>query len=500
MPSPSTAPLRIAMLAAECEPWAKAGGLADVVDGLARGLGRMPGDANGLETPLDVFLPRYRSVPVPVAAAVEPVLEIEDPDLRHADGRLEIRVINVAANGYRLRLIDFAPAFDRDQIYSQPDDAWRFAILARAAVATLRRDGRPIDVLHVHDWHTGPLLLERARAAAIDDPFLARTAVLATLHNLAYHGWTARDRLHELGLAEGDPLAGPDPAGIDLLRTVIDGADLVNTVSPGYAREALTPESGMGVDGSLRALGDRFFGILNGLDPDVWDPATDDVLAGTYARGAMGGKAACRRELLTQLGFDADDDGLVAGSIGRLDPQKGFDLIAGAGTELVADGVRLVVLVDRPGELAAPVQALADAHPDRVALVARFDRDLARRIYAGGDVFLMPSRFEPCGLGQMIALRYGTPPIVHRTGGLADSVIDVDEDPAAGTGFQFHDATPEALGGAVRRAVALRSGAPAAWSALQARAMAVDVRWDTGAAPRYLAAYRRAVAIRREQR
>jgi starch synthase len=488
--------LRVAMIAAECEPWAKAGGLADVIDGLARGLGRMPGHAGVLETPLDVFLPRYRSMPVPADAEAEPALEIENPDLDHG-GHLEVRIINVRANGYRLRLIDFPPAFDRDRIYDYRDDAWRFAVLARAALAALRRDGHPLDVLHVHDWHTGPVLLERARAEASGDSFLARTAVIATLHNLSYHGWTPADRLHQLGLQAGDRLAGPNPDGIDLLRIVVEGADLVNTVSPGYAREALTPEYGMGLDDALRALGDRFIGILNGLDPDVWNPEADGALAASYGPGAMRGKAACRRALLTELGFDARDEGLVVGSIGRLDPQKGFDLVAGAGPELLAAGVRLVALVDHPGELADALRSLSGSHPDRVSLIERFDRDLARRIYAGADAFLMPSRFEPCGLGQMIALRYGTPPIVRRTGGLADSVIDVDEKPGGGTGWQFDDATPEALAGAVRRAQALRSHAPASWSALQSRAMAVDLRWDTGAAPRYLEAYRRAVAIRR---
>jgi starch synthase len=492
--------LRVVMIAAECHPWAKAGGLADVVDGLARGLGRMPGHERSLATPIDVFLPRYRVVPVPDTAKAEPLLRIENPDLeRAADGPLGVRIINVPADGYRLRLVEFDPAFDRDEIYDQPDDAWRFALLARSALAALRRDGRPVDVLHVHDWHTGPVLLERARAVRAGETFPGRTAVLATLHNLAYHGWTPRDRVHELGLSDDDPLVGTNPDGIDLLRTVVDGADLVNTVSPGYAREALTPAYGMGLDDRLRARGDRFLGILNGLDPDVWDPETDAALPHSYGRGAMDGKAACRSALLTELGFDARDAGLVLGSIGRLDPQKGFDLVADAASVLLADGVRLIVLVDRPGELAAPLRTLAAAHPDRLALIERFDTDLARRIYAGCDAFLMPSRFEPCGLGQMIALRYGTPPIVRRTGGLADSVIDVDEKPGGGTGWQFDDPAPEALIGAVRRAAALRSNAPAAWAAVQDRAMAVDLRWDTGAAPRYLEAYRRAVAIRRAE-
>ena len=182
--------MRVAMLAAECEPWAKTGGLADVVDALARALGRLPEAGTELDTPVDVFLPRYRSVPVPAAAVTEPVLSIPDPDLGRRGATLDVSIVDVAADGYRLRLVDVPAAFDRDAFYDYPDDPWRFAVFCRAALAALRRDGRPVDVLNVHDWHTGPALLERARADAAGDAFLARTAVVATLHNLAYHGWT----------------------------------------------------------------------------------------------------------------------------------------------------------------------------------------------------------------------------------------------------------------------------------------------------------------------
>jgi len=321
-------------------------------------------------------------------------------------------------------------------------------------------------------------------------------AVLVTLHNLAYHGWVGNDGLGELGLRQGDPLVGANPAGIDLLLTAIERSDLANTVSPGFAAEALTPAFGMGLDATLRAMGDRFFGILNGIDPDVWDPATDAALAAPFSRPAPDGKAACRADLLARLGFDPADDGLVAGMIGRMDPQKGFDLLADGAPELLAAGMRIVVQGSGHASLADPFRALVKANPGRVALIERFDREMARRIYAGADVFLMPSRFEPCGQGQMISLRYGTPPVVRRTGGLADSVVDVDDDPGQGTGFVFDEATPSALVAALARAAALRAQ-PDAWAALRDRAMAVDFQWDTGAAPKYLDAYRRAVALRR---
>lgn len=485
--------MRVALLAAECEPWAKTGGLADVVDALARALGRLPETGAALAARVDVLLPRYRSVPVPADAIAEPVLEVEDP----AGGRpLRVTVLNVEADGYRLRLVDLPEAFDRDAYYDHPDDAWRFAAFCRAALAALRRDGTPLDVLHAHDWHAGPALLERARGEAAGDPFLAGLAVLTTIHNLAYHGWVPRERLGQLGLAAGDPLAGANPDGIDLLLTAIERAELANTVSPGFAREALTPEYGMGLDAALRAKGERFFGILNGIDPTVWDPAADAALAAPYSRSAPAGKAACRHDLLERLGFDADDQGVVLGMIGRLDPQKGFDLLADAAPGLLADGARIVVQGNGHPSLADPFRALAAANPGRVALVERFDRSMARRIYAGCDLFLMPSRFEPCGQGQMIALRYGTPPVVRRTGGLADSVVDADERPGRGTGFLFDEASPEALAAAVARATRLRARA-GAWAALVDRAMASDFRWETGPAPAYLAAYRSAVALRR---
>ena len=208
----------------------------------------------------------------------------------------------------------------------------------------------------------------------------------------------------QLGLAPGDGVVPSDADGIDLLLSGIERAELVNTVSPGFAGEALTPEFGMGLDGALRAKGDRFFGILNGLDTKVWDPATDADQAAPYTRGDRSGKAACRADLLTRIGFDPDDDGPVIGMIGRLDPQKGFDLLADAAPTLLERGARLVVQGSGHPELADPFRAIALANPDRVAFIERFDRVMARKIYAGADFFAMPSRFEPCGQGQMIAL------------------------------------------------------------------------------------------------
>jgi starch synthase len=243
----------------------------------------------------------------------------------------------------------------------------------------------------------------------------------------------------------------------------------------------------------------RYFGILNGLDTALWDPATDPDLAARYAAADLDGKAGCRADLLRRHGMDPDDHGPVLGMIGRLDPQKGFDLLADAGPALVGLGARIVVQGSGDARLADPFRALAAARPDAVALVERFDRANARRIYAGSDLFLMPSRFEPCGQGQMIGMRYGTPPIVRRTGGLGDTVIDEDELPGEGTGFVFDAASSDALVDACQRAFAIRGidGTGRRWVDLIGRGMALDFGWETGAAPRYAAAYRDATDLRR---
>ena len=492
----SSMSMRVAMLASECEPWAKTGGLADVVDALARALGEIGGE--DLDTPIDVFLPRYRSVPVP--GTVERATPLRVPDPRAPSGSSTVTVIDVPANGYRLRLIDHPAAFDREGFYGDAagdyaDNAWRFGLFCRAALEGLRADGRRVDVIHLHDWHTGPAAIWRDERYA-DDPIVGDAAILMTLHNLAYHGWTPRSRLGQLGLVPGDGVVAPEADGIDLLATGIQRSELANTVSPGFAAEALTPAFGMGLDGLLRGKGDRFFGILNGLDTGVWDPAHDADTAAPFSREDRRGKALCRADLLGRIGFDASDPGSVIGMVGRLDPQKGFDLLADAAPALLRRGVRLVVQGSGDPALADPFRALAAANPARVAFIERFDRAMARRIYAGADFFAMPSRFEPCGQGQMIALRYGTLPIVHGTGGLADTVVDEPSHPGAGTGFVFEHPTAQGLLRACDAAIALHAAGGGAWEDLLDRAMAVDFDWVTGSAPRYVEAYRRAIELR----
>ncbi len=501
--------MRVAFIAAECEPWAKTGGLGDVVDALARALGQVGGSGNlggsgQLDGLVDVFIPNYRGVPVPEGAQ-RISLTVSDP--MATGGRSELHLLIAETHGYRLHLVDHPPAFDRDGMYGtpitdHPDNAWRFGLLCRAALEYLRaapsRGERAPDVIHIHDWHAVPALLARDGELR-GDPAIGRATFVLSVHNLAYHGWTPAANVPELGLGA---IAGPKGAGakdgIDLLRAGIERAELVNTVSPGFAAEALGPEMGMGLDGALRARGDEFFGILNGLDTDLWDPATDAALPARYSRADRSGKAACRATLLEEVGLDPTDPRPVLAMVGRLDRQKGFDMLADAAPALLDLGFRLAVLGSGNHEVVAPLREFAGsaAAKGRIALMERFDRDLARRLYAGADGFLMPSRFEPCGTGQMVALRYGTPPIVRATGGLRDTVIDVDTNPTTGTGFMFEEATGKALVDACTRFLARFTAGGARWEALLDRGMAVDFDWRTASAPAYLAAYRRAMTIR----
>ncbi|MEO7118264.1 MAG: glycogen/starch synthase [Candidatus Limnocylindrales bacterium] len=472
--------MRIVMVAAECEPFAKTGGLADVVDALSRALGRL-----GHE--VDVFLPLYRGI-IPPSGADATALTVLMP----IGGSAAVTVRTAEADGYRIRLVDHPASFDRAGFYGEhgadyPDNGARFTLLGRTALAALVADGRSVDIIHGHDWHAGPVLL--TLAARVGEAAWAgvagRAGTMLTCHNLAYHGSVSADRVAELGVTRDPGFA----MGLDLLREAIRAAGIVNTVSPTYAVESRTPEYGAGLDAVLRGRGDEYLGIMNGIDPDVWDPATDAALPSHYSLIDPDGKIACKADLCERLGLDKE--GPLFGMIGRLDPMKGFDLVAAAAPAMLDDGARLVVLGTGDESLVADLRALAVTRPDRIAVIERFDRDEARRIYAASDAFLMPSRFEPSGQGQLIALRYGSVPLVRRTGGLADSIFDIDRDTERGNGYVFDDPRPGDLVAASRRLVD-RYADPAAWRDLMRRGMAEDHGWEQPARE-YVAAYERTV-------
>lgn len=474
--------MRIAMVSSECEPFAKTGGLADVVDALARALGQL-----GHE--VDVYLPRYRGIEAPEPSEL---LELKIPT---ASGQVEVALLSGSARGYRLRLVDHPPSFDRPNYYVEdgadyPDNGFRFSLLGRTALEAMRAEARPADVIHAHDWEGAPALLllrhryaDRGATAALGAP-----GTMLTCHNLAYHGWVPREQVYaQLDLPES---VGP-PAGVNLLFEGILVADIVGTVSPTFARESLSADYGSGMDAALRARGDRYVGILNGIDTELWNPATDPDIPANYSADDLLGKRVCRSALCAELGLDPN--GPIFAMISRLDPQKGFDLLTAAAEQMVGDGARIAVLGTGDPALVYGLRTVADRHPDRVVVMERFDRALARRIYAGADCFLMPSRFEPCGQSQMISMRYGTIPVARMTGGLSDTIVDDDAAPDSGNGFSFHDPISAALADACRRAMAALAD-ERRWREIQARAMSVDYSWR-GPAREYVTAYRRAIAL-----
>ncbi len=464
------------MVAAEAAPYAQVGGLGDVLRAL-------PGALAGLGFRVRRFLPAYGSVDR--AGFVE-----EDDNLAVPLGpaRTPVRFLSKnEAPGVVTTLLVCEELFAREGVYGTPegeypDNPRRFALLSRAVCERARRAPDPPDVLHVHDWHTALVPL----FARFTPVWRRKPRTVLTIHNLGYQGKFDAAALTWLSLPDGarsDVLAGDgieDHGGVNFLKAGLAHADRLTTVSPRHAREVLTSTFGFGLDGMLRRRESVLTGILNGADYEVWDPARDERLPRPYGPGTLERKEEAKRALVEKLGLAATGRALV-GVVGRLAPQKGIDVLAAAATALLSQGAGLAILGAGDREIVAALQGLQRRHPDRIAVRVGHDDDLAHLIVAGCDLLAVPSRYEPCGLVQMHALRYGTIPVVHGTGGLADTVRDETEAPGRGTGFVFGPLTPETLAGAVRRALTLRQSDPRAWRALQRRAMAEDFSWAKAA-------------------
>jgi len=484
--------VRVLHVASEVAPFAQSGGLADVLAGLPAA----QAESHGIATA--VLVPLYRGVADHLAAAgvtlapgVALPLELGVHQLAAA-----IRVARVGQ--VRYGFLDCPALYDRAGGLYGPhgggdfaDNHVRFAALGKAAIAAGDEllGGAP-EVLHLHDWQGGAAAIY-ARVAA--RPAQASPLIVMTIHNLAYRGIFPKTVMTELGipwsmftteLAEFYDQLSFLKAGLAL-------ADAVTTVSPSYAREILTPERGEALDGFLRWNVKRLVGIANGIDTVAWDPATDRALPATYTRAALAGKAICRARLAAELGLPLADDEPLIGVIARMTDQKGLDLVAEIVPELARLPARLVVLGSGEPALEQRFTWLAEVFRDHVAVRIGFDRDLAHRIYAACDLFAMPSRFEPCGLGQLYAMRYGAIPVVHAVGGLRDTVIDPGDGELArgrGTGIRFTPATPFALARALDRAVKLFRD-DAVLATVRRAAMARDSSW-TASAQQYVQLYR----------
>jgi starch synthase len=487
---------RVLMLSAEVAPYAKVGGLADVVGSLPLALA-----AAGDE--VVVAMPRYGSID-PARYNLTPPTDGFMVTLgratAHGFGFYEGRMgaaDQPEEERPRIIFADNTILFGPPQVYGLPNDHERFFFFCRAALQWCTETGWRPDIVHCHDWHTA-MTVHWLRYSLRWDRFWDDTATVFTIHNLAYQGTFGGDYLFGLADVNGTQMlpieyARFGGAANPMARGIVE-SDMVNTVSPTYHEEIRTPASGEGLDTILRERGDDFVGILNGLNEALWNPATDLALTAAYDATDLAGKAADKAALQQSLGLDAEPRTPVIGVVSRLVDQKGFDLVARIVDQIVDQGAQLVVLGTGDPAIENEFRRVAAARPNRVAVRLGFDARQASQIYAGSDLFLMPSRFEPCGLGQMIAMRYGTLPIVRRTGGLADTVVDYDPLAHAGTGFVFDAYDPLACFAAIVRALeAYRN--PAAWKMLQARAMAQDFSW-AASARQYVALYARALAAR----
>lgn len=482
--------MRIAFLASEVIPFAKTGGLADVAGALPKVLGRRGADVH-------VFLPYYRAV----RSAAPAISGSAAFDLERAGRRERIEVLEHRAEGFTAHFVVHDGYFDRDFLYGPatgdyPDNGERFAFFSRAALEAMRALGFSPDVIHGHDWQAATAFAYLRRTLA-GDPFFARAGTLFTIHNLAYQGLFERGVLARIGLPEAlFNMHDLEFFGrVNFLKAGILYADAVSTVSPRYSREIQTPEFGCGLDGLLRTRADKLFGLLNGVDYAAWDPATDSRLPARYDLRDLGGKRTCRAALLREFGLPAGPRPPVVGMVTRLAGQKGLDIVCEALDGLFGLGCILVVLGTGDAKIQAFLEAAARKRPDRLGLRIAFDDRLARLIYAGSDLFLIPSRYEPCGLTQMYSLKYGTVPVVRATGGLDDTIREFDPASGTGTGFKFEAATAGALLGSVGKALEVRSDV-AYWLQLVRNGMAEDFSWDRSAAA-YLELYEKLSAARR---
>jgi starch synthase len=472
--------MKILMVASEAAPFAKTGGLADVV-------GSLPAALKSLGHEVAVLLPRYGVVDLSGAQRVYDALPVWIPPSRYDTS---LFLIQQETPYY---LLDCPELYDRPGLYGEggldyPDNHIRFAVLARVALELCRYVFRP-DILHGHDWQAG-LIPVYLRTTFANDPTFLAIRTLFTIHNVGYHGLFPAAALSEIGL---DGAGVFRPAGLEFFGKVcylkggLHFSDWLNTVSPTYAREIQTPEYGFGLDGVLRDRSHMLTGILNGADYTEWNPETDPYIAAHYSAADLSGKRPCKQALVSEFGLPAEAmDAPLIGIVSRLTRQKGADLVVEAADGLVAEGFYLAALGSGEPQYEELFQAMAARHPARIALRLGYDNPLAHKIEAGADLFLMPSQYEPCGLNQMYSLKYGTVPVVRATGGLDDTI-------EPGTGFKFREYSAGALMDALQAARQAFSD-PDGWRAMMLAGMAKDFSWKVSAAE-YARLYERLAAL-----
>jgi starch synthase len=484
--------LRIAFIASEIAPLAKTGGLADATGALMGYLQTEGHDVRG-------FLPLYSSIDL-TGLPSAPVEGLQDLALEVGPHRLRYSVVGVRLPRSQalVYLIDCPALYARPRIYtSDPDEHVRFVALTRAALECCQRMAWSPHILHCHDWHAafGPLYLKTLYSW---DQLLQPTRSLLTIHNIGYQGVFPAAAADDLQLGWSTHLLHRDDLRLGIINSLKHGimyADAVSTVSPTYAREIGTPEFGMGLEHALRLRGDAVVGILNGVDYGEWDPRTDRYLPLRYDETQLPVKSQLKAQLATRLALEPAPRMALAGLVTRLVPQKGIELLLEALPDMLGSGeLMCAVLGSGEDSYERALAELAQAFPGRLGFHRGYHEELAHWIEAASDLYIMPSRYEPCGLNQMYSLRYGTVPVVRETGGLADSVERYDPATGKGTGILFKEFSADALSQALYAALDLYA-APAHWTRMARNGMAQDFSWSRQG-PRYVELYGRLVRTR----
>jgi starch synthase len=474
-------------------PFAKTGGLADVAGALPKAISELGHD-------IRVAMPRYGRIDIEKFGLRRLIDRLDVPmDERSEPATVYEGCIGKDAGCAPVYFVESERYFDRQGIYMYPDDAERFIFFSRAALEMCRRFDWQPDVIHCNEWHTA-LIPNWLRTVYAGQRFFRDIGTLYTAHNLEYQGIFGHRVLEIAGLADMGFIAHPGVAPdlnyvVDLMARGILFADIINTVSETYAREILTPEHGQRLDPLLRDRRESLFGILNGIDTELYDPSTDSSIAARFSALTLDRRGENKAALQAELGLPRSDVPLI-GVVGRLSDQKGFDLITAIADSLLQnEPCQLVIMGTGEMRYHDALVELAGRHGEQVSVQLTFNRPLEQRIYAGCDIFLMPSRVEPCGLNQMVAMRYGAVPVVHATGGLADTVRDYDPTTGAGNGFSFERYDATALFATLVRVIrAYRQ--KETWRELQRRCMAIDFSWKRSA-EKYVDLYGRALAARR---
>jgi starch synthase len=483
-----TRPLKVLFLSAEVVPFAKTGGLAEVA-------GSLPKAIHALGHDIRVAMPRYGRIDPAKFALKAALPAFPVPMDKHMEEAAVLQ--GVIGHDVPVYMIENAKYYDRDGIYMYPDDAERFVFFCRSALEMLSRLGWCPDIIHCNDWHTA-IVPNWLKTIYRDNPLFAHTATVYTIHNLAYQGIFGHRVLEIAGIAEHGFMYHPEMVDlaevVDLMARGIFFADVINTVSERYAQEILTPEFGEKLDPLLRERRDRLFGIVNGVDYEVMDPATDKYIAQNYDVARLEKRVVNKTDLQQEANLIQDPAIPLIGIISRLTDQKGFDILGDVIDHILDLDLQLILSGTGDPHYHEMFSRIAQAYPGKAAIFLTFNASLAQKIYAGTDIFLMPSRFEPCGLGQLIAMRYGSVPVVRATGGLADTVQDLDPTTGEGNGFSFVRYDRWALFATLVRALESYKYKDS-WHKLQVRGMTSDYSWKASAR-KYVDLYHRALDLR----